>query len=180
MIVVFIHGPAASGKYTIASKLSAITGLALFHNHLVVDAALALFPFGTPGFNAMRAAGWRTAFSEAAKAGQSFIFTFHPEASVAPGLIRQMIASVEESGGTVHFIELLCSTQAAVQRIANPGRTRFGKLADPALFLELEKQGAFKFPPLPTPLLKVDTEQLTADAAAEAIAAALKRSSKSK
>ena len=66
MHVVFIHGPAASGKHTVGSRLSEITGLPLFHNHLAVDAAKSLFGFGTSLFNNVRAAIWRTAFEEAA------------------------------------------------------------------------------------------------------------------
>ncbi|WP_210505209.1 hypothetical protein [Naasia sp. SYSU D00057] len=42
MEMVFIHGPAASGKLTTARALAERTGFALFHNHLVVDALLAL------------------------------------------------------------------------------------------------------------------------------------------
>ena len=40
MKLVFIWGPAASGKLTIARVLAAQTGITLFHNHLVVDALL--------------------------------------------------------------------------------------------------------------------------------------------
>jgi len=35
-----LYGPAASGKYTIAKELAAITGWSLFHNHLTVDLLL--------------------------------------------------------------------------------------------------------------------------------------------
>jgi len=90
MYIVFIHGPAASGKHTVGSRLSEITGLPLFHNHLAVDVAKSLFSFGTPSFNKLRAAIWRTAFEEAAASNQSFIFTFHPEASVEPSLIDDL------------------------------------------------------------------------------------------
>lgn len=48
MRLVFIHGPAASGKLTVAKELAALTGYPLFHNHLIVDALLAVFPFGSP------------------------------------------------------------------------------------------------------------------------------------
>lgn len=50
MQVIFLHGPAASGKHTIGSALSRLTGLPRFHNHLAVDADLSLFPFGDPSF----------------------------------------------------------------------------------------------------------------------------------
>ena len=169
MHVIFIHGPAASGKHTIGSELAVLTGLPLFHNHLAVDAAKTLFEFGTPGFNAVRAAVWRTAFSEAAAAGQSFIFTFHPEASVARSLVNEMIESVESRGGTVIFVELKCSPATILARLQENSRTRFGKLTDPALYQELEKKGAFDFPALPLAHVTVHTDEMPPRDAARAI-----------
>ena len=84
MRLVFIHGPAASGKLTVARELAARTGLSLFHNHLVVDALLAVFPFGSPAFVDLRERIWLDVFAAAAAEDRSMIFTFHPEASVAP------------------------------------------------------------------------------------------------
>jgi hypothetical protein len=173
MYVVFIHGPAASGKFTVGSALAARTGLPLFHNHLAVDAAKSLFAFGTSGFNRVRASVWRTAFVEAASAGQSFIFTFHPEASVDPGLIDELCQAVTSRAGRVHFVELTCSRAAVLERIASDSRARFGKLTDPKFYASLESEGAFRFPPLPAPLLVVDTETLAPDLAAEKIERAL-------
>lgn len=37
MKLIFLYGPPASGKLTIAEKLSALTGIPLFHNHLSRD-----------------------------------------------------------------------------------------------------------------------------------------------
>jgi hypothetical protein len=173
MHVVFIHGPAASGKHTIGSRLARLTGLPLFHNHLAVDTALSLFPFGSPEFRNLRAAIWRAAFGEAAAAGQSFIFTFHPEATVDPALIGELVDAVQSKGGRVHFVELLCSPETVLQRLVETSRKKFGKLTDPRLYEALKSQGAFEFPPLPRPMLKVDTELLDADAAAHAITQAL-------
>ncbi|HEX2061110.1 MAG TPA: shikimate kinase, partial [Thermoanaerobaculia bacterium] len=95
MHVIFLHGPPASGKYTIGVRLSELTRLPLFHNHLAVDAATSLFPFGTPSFNRLRAAIWQAAFDEAARSRQSFIFTFNPESTVDPGLIPRLCGSIE-------------------------------------------------------------------------------------
>ena len=120
MQVIFIHGPAASGKHTIGSQLSRLTGLPLFHNHLAVDAATSLFNFGTQGFRNVRAAVWRSAFQEAAIAGRSFIFTFHPEATVDPGLITELVQSIESVGGKVLFVELSCPPEVILKRLANP------------------------------------------------------------
>ena len=173
MDVIFIHGAPASGKYTIGVKLSELTGLPLFHNHLAVDTAKSLFPFGTPAFIRMRAIIWQAAFDEAAKAGQSFIFTFNPESTVDPALITTMCASVQFHGGRVRFVQLVCSRETILNRLGNPGRTGFGKLTDREPFSALEAQGAFDFPTLPPPHVVVDTDNHDADAAARIIAQAI-------
>jgi hypothetical protein len=177
MKVIFIYGPAASGKHTIGSRLSRLTGLPLFHNHLAVDAALSLFEFGTPGFKNVRSAVWRAAFQEAARSSRSFIFTFHPEASVEPLLIAELVESIESAGGVVVFVELQCTREVVLERLGSPSRANFRKLTDPNLYRILEEQGAFAFPRLPTPLLSIDTSELPPELAAERIATAIENRS---
>lgn len=173
MHVAFLHGPPASGKHTIGVKLSELTGLPLFHNHLAVDTAKSLFSFGTLGFNRMRAVIWRAAFAEAVAADTSFIFTFNPEASVDPALIEDLSRVVQESGGRMYFVQLKCSPATVTQRISNESRSKFGKLTDPLFYKQLLANGAFDFPPLPDALLVVNTEEDTAGLAAEKIARAI-------
>ena len=50
--LVYIYGPPASGKLTVATRLSALTGMPLFHNHLTVNAVTPVFAFGSPPFKA--------------------------------------------------------------------------------------------------------------------------------
>ncbi len=173
MQVIFIHGPAASGKHTIGSHLSRLTGLPLFHNHIAVDVALSLFEFGTEGFKNVRAAVWRAVFQEAARSGRSFIFTFHPEASVTPGLVTDLVDLIESAGARVLFIELFCTRETVLERLGNPSRSEFRKLTDPILYQRLEEQGAFAFPPLPTPFVRIDTTELAPEAAAKRLADAV-------
>ncbi len=173
MHVVFIHGPPAVGKHTIGAILSERTGLPLFHNHLAVDAALSIFQFGSPQFNAMRAGIWLTAFREAALAGRSFIFTFAPETSVEPCLIDELINSVSTAGGRVYFVELSCARSTILERLANTDRARFRKLTDPKVFESSERQGRYAFPPLPTPIIRLNTDEQSPAEAAENIAVAL-------
>lgn len=165
MQIVFIYGPAASGKYTIGKALSAITDLPLFHNHLTVDLVLALHEFGTPEFIQLREEIWLAAFKSAAATGQSFIFTFHPEKTVDTATLEKLQSTVEESGGHVQYIQLKCSEAAVLERIEQPGRAQFGKLQDRALYRSLAANGSFDFPPLPAELV-IDTESTTPDAAA--------------
>lgn len=173
MFIAFIHGPIASGKHTIGTHLSAMTGLPLFHNHIAVDAALSLFPFGTDAFKKMRAAIWLTAFAEAAKSGRSFIFTFSPESTVDATLIDQLANAVASHGGKIAFIELRCSREAILKRLGSASRSRFNKLTDPDLFVQIDRDGGFDFPPMPSPLLSIDSEAASPESAAASIAAAL-------
>ena len=149
MRLVFIHGPAASGKLTVARELAALSGLPLFHNHLVVDALLAVFPFGSPAFVELREAMWIDVFRAAAAERRSLIFTFHPEASVAPDFPERVVALVEAA-----------SRQAS------------GKLSSLTLLRELEAQGAFAYPPLPA-AIEIDTGAIEPGEAAERIRDAL-------
>ena len=56
--LVFIFGRAAAGKLTIARELSRLTGLPVFHNHLIVNAVVAVFPFGSDEFVRLRDEFW--------------------------------------------------------------------------------------------------------------------------
>jgi hypothetical protein len=50
MKLIYLHGPPAAGKYTIAQELQAKIGARVFHNHLTIDVAKAIFDFGSPAF----------------------------------------------------------------------------------------------------------------------------------
>ena len=158
MDVLFLHGPAAAGKHTIGTLLSTLVDMPLFHNHLVVDAVSALFDFGTEPFIQLREEMWLSAFKIAADASRSFIFTFNPESTVEPELINRLESVVQQRGGRVLYVALTCSDETVLARINDPSRAQFGKLLDPDTFIALKKQGQFDFPPLPEPMITVDTE----------------------
>ncbi|KAG9391321.1 AAA domain [Carpediemonas membranifera] len=173
MNLIFIHGPAAAGKYTIGKILSEETGIPLFHNHLVVDVAMSLFNFGEDGFNAIRATAWRVCIEEAAKAHKSLIFTFNPEATVEPSLIQDLLETYSSNGGVVTIVELKCSDDVIRERIGNESRQKFGKLTDASAFTAIKQQGGFDFPKLAKAAVTIDTEHHTPHEAARLIGEAL-------
>ena len=172
MDLVFIHGPAAVGKLTVAKALTALTGLKLFHNHLVVDAVHAVFDFGSPPFVQLREAMWLQVFEAAAVEDRSLIFTFAPENTVSPDFIGRAVSVVEGAGGRVRFVELTCPVEAQERRVEAPSRAAFGKLRSLELLRSLRAHGSQDFPPLPAEVT-VDTGALDPEQAAERIAAAL-------
>jgi hypothetical protein len=173
MQLVFIHGPAACGKLTVARQLAETSGIRLFHNHLTVDLVAALFDFGSEPFVRLRESIWLDAFVEAAKQGQSLVFTFHPEASVQPDFPQRVVSAVRSQGGEVLFIELSCPEPEIERRIENQSRAQYGKLRSLSEYRKLRKSGAFSYPALPEPLLRLDTGSLAPDEAAQRIAARL-------
>jgi hypothetical protein len=169
MQLIFVHGPAAVGKLTVAQALSAQTGVALFHNHLVVDAVHAVFEFGSPSFVKLREAMWLSMFEEAARAGRSLIFTFAPEATVRPEFPAEAVAAVEAHGGRVRFVALTAPLAVQEARVEAASRARFGKVNSLAFLRELRASGSQDYPALPAELT-LDTSLASAEESARKIA----------
>jgi chloramphenicol 3-O-phosphotransferase len=165
MKLVFLHGPPAVGKLTIARALAALTGFRLFHNHLTVDLVSSLFPFGSEPFILLREQIWLAAFGEAARNNVSLIFTFNPERTVRERFVRDAIDMVGSAGGQVTFIELTCAEEELERRMGDASRKEFGKLASVEQYRSLQDAGAFQFPKLPEGLLLDTTNRLPAETA---------------
>lgn len=172
MQLVFLHGPMAVGKLTVARALAARTGLPLFHNHLVVDALHAAFAFGSAPFVKLREQMWLAVFEEAARAGRSLIFTFAPEATVRPAFIPDTVAAVEGQGGRVRFVALTVPVAEQERRLADESRAEFGKLRDVAFLRRLSAEGGLVYPPIASELV-IDTARHAPEAAAALIAETL-------
>ena len=170
MKLIFIYGPAASGKLTIARELAALTGFAVFHNHLVVDAVASVFAFGSERFIRLRELFWLTMLREAAEAGRSTIFTFAPEASVPAGFPDRARRQIESAGGQVQFVRLVLSPEQQERRISNADRGEFGKLRSLELLRQLRRQFVECEADMPVPALTIDTALVPPAAAAREIA----------
>ncbi|HEV7693918.1 MAG TPA: shikimate kinase [Hyphomonadaceae bacterium] len=172
MKLIVIHGPAASGKLTIGRELERLTGIPLFHNHLVVDALLEKLSFGEPEFVRLREAMWMAMFETTASSGRSLIFTFAPEPTVDPGFPERVVELVESHGGEVRFVRLNLSEQEQERRIASESRKEFRKLTSLDLLRALRADFARSEAGMPPADLVIDTERVKPDAAARQIAAA--------
>lgn len=173
MRLVFIYGQVASGKLTIARALAEQTGLPLFHNHLVVDAVGAVFPFGSDAFRRLRERFWLDVIAEAASAGRSLIFTFAPEPSVAPDFAERVRTLVEAAGGKVIFVALILPAEEQERRLVAPSRASFGKLQSVELLRRMRDEFTACMAEMPQPAITIDTALTRPEQAASAIAAAL-------
>ncbi len=168
MKLIFLHGPPAVGKLTIARALAALTGFRLFHNHLTVDLVSSLFPFGSEPFILLREQIWLAAFAEAARNNVSLIFTFNPERTVRESFVQETIDVVEAAGGRIDFVELTCAEEELERRMEDAARKEFGKLTSVEQYRSLRDAGAFQFPKLPNGL-SLDTTTLQPAASAQVI-----------
>ena len=171
MILIFLHGDPATGKYTVGRELATLTGFEFYHNHLVVDEVLQHHVFGTPGFVRRRDELWRKHLSAAAASGgTSVIFTFNPENTVPPGFIDWIFGELPRSGVRVISVQLRASEAAIEARLATSQRQGFRKLTDLQLYRELRATGTFNSPVIPRTDLQIDTEVLSPVEAARMIA----------
>ena len=129
MKLIFLHGPPASGKYTIARILHATYGVHNFHNHLTIDVAKSLFDFGTDAFWDLTHRLRRTALAARAELGDgNVVFTNcysspHDDSTVA-ALEREITAR----GGEFIPVFLECSMEELRRRVADPARAEMRKL----------------------------------------------------
>ena len=131
MKLIFIYGPPAAGKLTVARELAEATGFKLFHNHLSVNLLTPVFEFGSLPFFRLIAKFRLEIIEEAAKQKISgLIFTF----CYAPGLDDPFVASVaqavERHDGRVCFVQLYCGRECLEERVINRSRTAHAKLND--------------------------------------------------
>jgi predicted kinase len=175
--LVYIYGPPASGKLTIAGRLSELTGIPLFHNHLTTNALRPVFEFGSPPFMEANRKMRLAVFDVAASAGISLIFTNNSAWSVPNARARFEEAAdsyrrvAEAHGGRTVFVRLTASAAALEERVANESRRAHDKLLDVVRLRELLDE--LDPSPLHPDDLTIDTDQLSPEESARTILAAL-------
>ena len=141
--LVYIYGPPAVGKLTVASALHEQTGFRLFHNHLTVNALTSVFDFATPPFTEVLHRLRLDVFATAAAAGVDVIFTNNSVWAVEDGRSKfaafatTVCKTVEAAGGAVHFVQLTAPPGVLRARVADPSRRTHGKLLDPTRLTEV-------------------------------------------
>jgi len=178
--LIFLMGAPAVGKMTVGQALARLTGFQLFHLHQVIDLVLDYFPYGSPGYLRL-VPGYRALFfEEAAKAGMQLITTggWLIDDPYDTDCIRRYTQPYVEVGGRVQFVELLASLETRLARNRTENRRRHKKTdwSTDAHLRELDALWRFDTGgvlPLDFPLLRIDTEHLSAEATAARIVSEL-------
>jgi hypothetical protein len=175
--LICLIGPPAVGKTTVGQALGRHTGYHLFHGHVVGDALSPYFPFGTPSFARLGQTWRRTFLEEAVRAGLDVVTTVAWRFDL-PGdgeSIGDWLRPYSEGGGRVLCVELVAPVEVRLARNRTPARwqhknpywvtdeyIREGEAAH-----RYDSGGAF---PFDVPHLRLETADLTAEAAAQRIA----------
>ncbi|MCY3415115.1 MAG: AAA family ATPase [Candidatus Heimdallarchaeota archaeon] len=134
MKLIFIYGMPGSGKLTIARALQQqLRDYKIFHNQMTVDIVSEFFDFATPTWTRLNAEMRKMIFKACAQEGINLITT-QVYAHDYPGedeYIRSIIQLIEDLGGEVHFIHLICADEIIFQRIQNEDRKKHKKVSKP-------------------------------------------------
>jgi shikimate kinase len=169
MKLLFLYGPPAAGKLTVANEIAERTGFRVFHNHLTIDAILPVFEFGSPSFGKLVSLIRAETIAEAARENVDLIYTFCYAKDSDDEHIARITLAVEDNGGEVCFVLLRCSVEELNNRVASQRRAEFKKIRDAeTLGTILDNNDLFSTIPERESLV-VDNTTLDAATAAELI-----------
>ncbi|MHB8565589.1 MAG: hypothetical protein ACYC7D_04115 [Nitrososphaerales archaeon] len=137
MKLIFIYGPPASGKFTIARELAKLTDYKLFHNHVSIGFVQSLFEFGTPTFWKFVNKYRLEMLEEAAKENINVITTFVYAKGSDDRFVKAQVAKVKKYRGKVCFVRLSCDRDTLFSRVTRGSRKELGKIATKKLLKEM-------------------------------------------
>ena len=130
MKLIFLYGPPAAGKLTVAKILAEKTNFKLFHNHLTVDLVSSVFQWGSSPFEALNNKIRIDIFKKAAEEGiEGILFTFvfgYPEDLP---FVQEVQHEVELRGGSVYFVQLVAHKDELKKRVLHENRKKFEKVS---------------------------------------------------
>jgi chloramphenicol 3-O-phosphotransferase len=177
-MLIYLYGPPASGKLTVAEKLAELTGFTLFHNHVTVNAIGSVFPFGSEAYEDVLHRLRLDVFGTASKTGANLIFTNNSAWPGPYGRARfQAFATeaehaVETHGCRTVFVRLNAPLSILEERLQSESRRAHKKLLDIGQLRELVL--TLDESPLHGDDLCIDTSVASADDVARSIFEALK------
>ncbi|HYG83468.1 MAG TPA: AAA family ATPase [Verrucomicrobiae bacterium] len=169
MKLIFIYGPPAVGKLTIAEVLSKRTGIALFHNHLSRDLVADIYNDNVTDHYELVDTIRLNVLDYCSKHGTDLIFTYVYEGKDDDATVQRFIQTVEENKGEVVFVELSANREDLIERVSNESRKRYKKLTNPVILAKMTKNMSNFSIPFVTPL-KINTSELDTYEAAGVIA----------
>jgi hypothetical protein len=169
MKLVFLHGPPAVGKLTVAKHLLRMVSGRLFDNHAAIDLARTVFDFDAPGFWELVHSVRYLAMNAAAQHGVSLVIT--TSCYVEPddrAQFEKFEEIVKRHGGELLPVFLYCPKEESARRVGNPDRVERRKMTSREGLIRILDN--HNFSPVPrSDCLKLDTGITSADLVAQEI-----------
>jgi hypothetical protein len=159
--LIFIYGPPAVGKLTIATELGRLTSFAVFDNHLSIDCVLPVFGYGTSSLNKLSEFIRLAVIEEAAREDVDLIYTVvfaYPE---DVSHVERICEAVEPHGGSVCLIQLTCSAEVQEERVLSADRARRKKTRSVDLVRDWNGRYDLVTPIPERPSLRIDNTALS-------------------
>lgn len=169
MKLIFIYGPPASGKLTIAEILSKSTDIPLFHNHLSRDLVKDIYKDKLRDHYKLVDTIRFDVLDYCSRNNTDLIFTYVYEGSEDDANVRDFIQTIENNQGEVVFVELSANREDLLHRVGNESRKRYKKLTDPKILADITENMSNYSIPFVNPL-RINTSELDADESARVIA----------
>ena len=170
MKLVFVYGPPASGKLTVATELAKLTGFKLFHNHVSIQFVQSIFEFGTKTFWRLTGKYRLEMIEEAAKEGIDTIFTFVYSKGEDDQWVKLILRKVRSHGGHVCFVRLYCDRDELVRRVKASQRKKLGKVGTEKMLSDLFRKHSLDLEIPFQRSMSVDTTNRTPKSVAKSIA----------
>lgn len=168
MNLVFLYGPPATGKLTVAQALSKRIGYPVFHNHLTRDLVQNVYPGNVSEHYDLVDLLREDVMRYCAAHNTDLIFTFVYDGPEDDEAVAKRVKAVTDSGGRVLFVELTAPHEVLLERVANESRKQHKKVVDAALLASLLSSRAYPSVPYKN-ILKIDTSAFSAEQAAQKI-----------
>ena len=172
MKLIVLYGPPAVGKYTVAKIIADKIGYKFFHNHLSIDVAKAILPFGAPGFFELSDKIRQDVFEEATKQNiPGIVFTSVYRKEKGERFVRLILSLAEKCDIQPQFIQLYCEKEVLMERVKSEHRKEMDKLTSPEELSKLLEDGEFQSSIPDVGSERIDSTNLSVDeTAAEALA----------
>lgn len=126
MKLIFVYGPPAAGKLTVATELAALTGYKLVDNHKATDFLEEVFPRSDTRLHPWRSELGRKIridlVTAAAEADVNLIITFAPLSAGMFDFMRDIVKAVNVNGGKPCLVQLLPSQEILETRVLSEQR----------------------------------------------------------
>ena len=143
MLLICLHGPPGVGKLSVGRQLQRMTDYILIHDHLTIESATVIFPFGARGFSSLRSGLFASLLQAALTTRRGIIVTHADDVFWDPPFDDILEESAGRQGYSISRVLLGCSDEEHELRISSPERANYQKITEMRRLKKLSTEGEF-------------------------------------